>query len=93
MSAAWWCSDHCLLIAKKYNELFPKDKGKKEAKKEQKQKEQPKKEQPKKEKEQPKKKKPKNDEEEEEEDGPRMEPAKKFVDPYLNLPPRQVEWT
>lgn len=74
----------CLLAAKKYNELFPKDKGKKEPKKEQKQKEQPKKE-PKKE---SKKKKPENDEDEEEKP---LEPAKKFVDPYINLPQRQAE--
>ena len=71
----WW-----LFPAKKYNELFPKD-GKGSAKKEKAQKEKaPKKEQPKK-KEEPK------PAEEEEDDVP-LEPAKKFVDPYANLPKR-----
>lgn len=71
---------HTLHLAKKYNELFPKEgKGKKESKKEPKVKEQPKKKEPKK-----KEAEPENDEEE----APPTEPAKKFVDPYADLPKR-----
>jgi hypothetical protein len=66
-------------LAKKYNELFPKEKKEKAPKKEQ----QPK--QPKKE--QPKKKKPEPSDDEEEDNTPK-EPAKKFVDPFVDMPKR-----
>lgn len=79
-----WSIPNVPIPAKKYNELFPKDtKGKKEKTPK---KDQPKKEQPKKQ--PPKKKEPEPEEEEEEE---ALEPVKKFVDPYANLPKRYVE--
>ncbi len=71
-----------LILAKKYNELFPKQgKEKKEGKKGGAERES-KKEAP--QKKEPKKKEPKVVEEEED-DTP---PQSKFVDPYVNLPPR-----
>lgn len=74
----YWC--YCILsLAKKYNELFPKQK--KEKKEDKKPKEQ-KKQEPKKE---PKKKEPEPDEEED--DAPK---PPKFVDPYADLPKRFV---
>lgn len=68
-------------VAKKYNELFPKqkkDKSKEDKKPKQEQKQQPKKES---------KKKP-EPEPEEEEEAPK--PAPKFVDPYADMPKRLI---
>ena len=65
------------ILAKRYAELFPKEK--KEKKKEEKKPQQPKKET---------KKKPEPKDEEEEDDTPKPE---KFVDPYASLPKRSLK--
>ena len=70
-----------LPTAKKYNELFPKERKEKKKKEEQPKKQQPPKQQPK------KQEQPKEEEEEEEEDKPK---PPKFKDPYIDLPKRYL---